>query len=272
MKGRGGIDFLTHLLDDEILRETIKKFLLSQPIEISYYAVVVDDLKMRGREGHRHEIIVFLITAMVGICGSLLCSYKSGGRRAMMTVGNVKIRYFSKFLRDEFDCLVVGNLPECMTETVGGDEIIFRFCGCHFPDDTFEDIIIGEGKEDRLYVGVVDADMLHAVFLFIAAGELMFLDAPLHIVVDPRSHNKTVLGATVHCLGIYIVFLFLIFHEPAVVLKFLKVLDCFLIYGWVVFVKTHLEIYLGLDDMIERFLITFGFLSGFLAVEDVIRS
>ena len=37
----------------------------------------------------------------------------------------------------------------------------------------FKHLIVGESEEHRLHVGVVDAGVLHAVFLLVAAGKLI---------------------------------------------------------------------------------------------------
>ena len=65
--------------------------------------------------------------------------------------------------------------------------------------------------------------MLHAVLLLVATGEFVLLDAVLHIVVDIGGYHKSVLGAAVHRLGIYVVVLLVVLNEPSVTLERLKV-------------------------------------------------
>ena len=64
-----------------------------------------------------------------------------------------------------------------VAEAVGGGEVVLGLAGGDGADYFVEDGIVGEGEEYGLDVGVVDSDVLHAVLLLVASGELVFLYA-----------------------------------------------------------------------------------------------
>ena len=137
-----------------------------------------------------------------------------------------------------------------MSESVGSREIIFSRTGCHCTDDFFQNRIVRESEENGLDIRIIDTDMLHAVLFLVAAGKLMLLDAALHVIVDISSHNQTVLCAAVHCLGVYIIMLLVVLHEPSVFLERLESVGGALIYSGVMLIGARLEIDFRLDDVI----------------------
>ena len=73
------------------------------------------------------------------------------------------------------------------------------------------------------------------------------------------SHNYTVLGSSIHCLGIEVVVFFLILHQPFVFLDKGEILKGALIHSRVVLACALREVNLGFDDMIERHGVACGF-------------
>ncbi len=114
--------------------------------------------------------------------------------------------------------------------------------------------------------------MLHAVLFLVAARQFVFLDAPLHVIVDVCRDNDAVLGAPVHRLRIDIVMLLFVLNEPLVVLEDLEICHCAVIDLRRVFVLSGGKIYFRLDDVVERFRVALGFGAGFFAVEHVVRA
>ena len=100
----------------------------------------------------------------------------------------------------------------------------------------------------------------------------MLLDASLHIVGYPCGHYESILSAPVHGLGIYVVILLFVLTQPALVLEHPEVLHGLLIDTGVMLVHSRLEIYFGLDDMVQTHGIPGGLGAGLLAVQDVIRT
>ncbi len=94
----------------------------------------------------------------------------------------------------------------------------------------------------------------------------MFLDASFHIVRHPCADYKSVLRATIHCLGIDIIILFVVLHQPSVFLKFTEVFHRFVIYGRIMLVKSGFKIDFRFDDVVKAFFVAFRFFAGFLAV------
>jgi len=170
VEGSGSVDFSAHVLHVEVLTHLVEELLRSEAVEVAHHAVVVDDLEVRSRESHSHEIVVFLVAAMVGVVLGLFCAYESGSRTAVVSVSDVKVRNLGKLLGDRLDGLRILDEPKRVAEIVVGNEVVFGLSGSNVADDLFKHLIVGESEEHRLHVGVVDADMLHAVFLLVAAA------------------------------------------------------------------------------------------------------
>ena len=82
-----------------------------------------------------------------------------------------------------------------MSEAVyGGNEIVLRLC-CGIAHDEFvEHGVVGIGEEHRFNVRVIHADVFHAVFLLIAASQLVLLDNAVHVVLHVGSYDQSVLS------------------------------------------------------------------------------
>ncbi|CDE57101.1 unknown [Prevotella sp. CAG:873] len=89
-----------------------------------------------------------------------------------------------------------------VSEAVIGYEIIFRFCGGYALDDVVEHIVVFKGKEHGLNIGILGANMLHSVFLFVAACQFVFLNNAIEVIIHIGSHNKSILCTAIHGLGI----------------------------------------------------------------------
>lgn len=239
------IGFLTFFFHYEVLLKALEEFGGRETVEVAHHAVIVDYLEVRGRESHSEEVVVFLIATMVGILLCLLIANKSCGGTAMMSVGYIEI---GNRLECGCDTVVESliNYPESMTESIGSHEVILRLAGGDSADHIFKVGIVGESEEHRLDIGVVDAHMLHSVFFFIAAGEFVFLNAPLHIVGDGGCNYDTVLSAAVHGLGVDIIVLMLVLHKPAVGAECSEIIYRFLIYALVVLIRAGAKSISGL--------------------------
>ena len=143
-----------------------------------------------------------------------------------------------------------------VTEAVLAREVIFRLLLYGVGNHAGKHLIVGKREEHRLNIGIVDAHVLHAVFLLVATCQLMLLDATFHIVVHPCCHHNAILCATVHRLGINVVFLFIILHKPAFLLKLLEVLHRLVIYALCVLIGAGSKVDFGLYDVVERFFVT----------------
>ena len=112
--------------------------------------------------------------------------------------------------------------------------------------------------------------MLHAVFLLIAARQLMLFDITLHVVVHIGADNKTILCLSIHGLGIDVIMVIFVLHQPALVLKLLEVLGGLLIDTGIVLRSSDGEINFGLNNMVEALLVIAGLGTCLLTVEHVI--
>ena len=208
---------------------------------------------------------------MVRVLLSLLCANECSGGGAMVSVGYVHSGHGGKQLRDALDVGVVVDDPERVAETVelGRVVILGRALGV-FGYDSVHVLVVGVGKEHRLDVGVVHAHMLHAVFLLVAAGQLVLLDLARHVVVDIGADHEAVLRLAVHCLGVDVVAFLAVLHKPAFVLEHLKVLCGLLVDFRIVFVRAFGEVDLRLDDVVERLLVPFSFGASLGRVQHVV--
>ncbi len=112
--------------------------------------------------------------------------------------------------------------------------------------------------------------MFHAVFLLVAASQLMFFYTAVHVVVDICCDDYAVLGPAVHGLCIYIIMFFFILHEPSALLERIEIFHGPVVDRRVVFVGAFGEIDFRLDDVVKRFRIAFGFCACFRAVQYVV--
>ena len=87
----------------------------------------------------------------------------------------------------------------------------------------------------------------------------MLFDDAVHIVVDIRGDNNTILCAPIHSLRINIIMFLVVLHKPSVVLECLKVGHGFFVDLRGMFVLSGSKVDLGLDNMIKRAGIAFGF-------------
>ena len=208
---------------------------------------------------------------MVRVLLLFLCTDKGCSGRTVVTVGDIEALHLGKLTGDGLHILSIVDNPELMTETVdGSNEIVLGLGSCIAHDERVERLVIWIGEEYRLDVGVVHTDMLHAVFLLIAARQLMLFDITLHVVVHIGADNKTILRLSIHGLGIDVIMVILVLHQPALVLKLLEVLGGLLIDTGIVLRSSDGEINFGLNDMVEALLVTAGLGTCLLTVEHVI--
>lgn len=100
--------------------------------------------------------------------------------------------------------------------------------------------------------------MLHPVFLFVLTGKFVFFNISLHIILHTRAHNQSVLGATIHGLGIHIILLPAILNQPSILFESSIVFQCFPIHLLVMLIEARFKIDFGFDDVIQGFWISFG--------------
>ena len=267
------VDVRTLLLHDEVLFQCFQELSLAQSVQVFDYAVVVDDVELIIGEANGQEEAVFLVAGMMGVLLLAFVAHQGGGSATVVSVSDVHSRNLSDQFGDAFDIIIVINDPELMAKAFWlGYEVVFGLFGSIASDDSIQFVHVFVGEEDGLDVGVVDAHVFHTVFLFVAACELVFLDAAGHIVFKPCSYYQAILRSIAHGLGIYVIAFFRVLNQPSVLLEEIKMLACTLIHLRIVLVGTGLEVDFGFDNVIQRFLVAGGFCAGFFAVQHVIRT
>ena len=193
---------------------------------------------------------------MVGVLLSLLSTYEGSSSRTVVTIGDVESRHLGKLLGDGVDVVLIADHPELMAETVDrSDEVILRLRLSVAVAEVDEGLVVAISEEHRLDVGVVDANMLHAVLLLVTAGELMLLDHAIHVVLHIGAHDETILRVAVHRLSVDVVVILLVLDEPSLLLEHLEVLLGALIDARVVLRGALGEVDLRLDDVVETHLV-----------------
>lgn len=246
------VNLRTFFFYNEILFERSKELCRSQTIEVFNHTVIINNSQLIGRKTYRHEIVILFISTMIRILFCLLSTYKRGSGRTVMSVSNIECRHFSKLSCDRSDILCLVYNPESMSETITRSyKIVNRILSSIFLDDGIQLRIIRICKEYRFNVGIVHADMFHAIFFFVTTGQFMLLDNTIHIIRHISTHNKSVLCLTIHCLSIDVIVFFIILHQPAFVLKQFKVIGSFDVHLLVMLIRTYRKIYFRLNYMIE---------------------
>ena len=125
MQPAGLVDLRTFFLYLKVFCEGFQKLFLCQSVQILHHTVVVDDLELAVREGHCHEVIVFLFAVVVRVLSLLLCADKGCSSRTVVTVSYIEGRDSFKYLGDAVDVLLTVDDPEMMAESVLCDKVIF---------------------------------------------------------------------------------------------------------------------------------------------------
>ena len=210
---------------------------------------------------------------MVRIVLSLLCTYQSSCSTTVMAVSDVESWHLSELLCDGLDVSIVGNNPELMAESVNRrNKVVLRLTSGIAHNQLVEHSIVRICEEHRLDVSVINANMLHAVFLLVAACQLMLLDGAVHIVVNESTNHKTILCLAVHGLSVDIVRLLLILTKPSLILELLEVLSSLLVHSGVVLACARLKVDFRLYNVVKALFVIASLSSCLFAVENIIRT
>ena len=112
--------------------------------------------------------------------------------------------------------------------------------------------------------------MFHAVFFLVAAGEFVLLDSTRIVVVDVRRKDDAVLRVPVHGLGIEVVALALVLHEPTFGDEAFELATSFWIDAGIVLIGALGKIDFGANDVVERTDVVARLGTGFGGIEDVV--
>lgn len=132
-----------------------------------------------------------------------------------------------------------------------------------------------EGEEHGLNIGVGLADVAHTVVFLVATGEFVLLDDAVHIVVHVGAEHDAVLPVELavgvaHGLGIEVVVLLFVLHEPAVLLEEAELACAFAVATLVVLGALGLEVDFGFDDMVERLFVLAGLGTSLVTFENIV--
>lgn len=170
-----------------------------------------------------------------------------------MSVGDVECRYGLEELRYAAVLVGVTDNPELVAEAVIRGEVVFGGrVGHDIVDNGVDLFIVGVCEEYGFEVGLLVADVLHAVLLLVGTCELVLLDRPGEVILEVAAHDYAVLRAPIHRLGIDVVVLVVVLTQPASLLPQAEVLDSLVIYFGRVLVDLIVEVDLGLDYVQQR--------------------
>ncbi len=239
-------------LNGEVLTHLLKELLGSEAIEVLNHTVVVHHLEVILGEANCQQVVILFLAGVIGVGLRLLLTNVSSCSSAVMTVGNIEVRNLSELLGDALDKSIVGDAPECVTDAVLAHEVILGSGLSHLSDNLLQRLVGWEREEHRLHIGVVDANVLHAVFFLLATSELMLLDATFDIVHVVGCNHDTILSTAVHRLSIDVVHLLGVLNKPSVGLELLEVLHSLVIDLRIMLGGAVVEVDFRLDDVIER--------------------
>ncbi len=158
-----------------------------------------------------------------------------------------------------------------MTKTINGcNELIYRLLSRVTSHQTVNGAVIGISEEDRFHIGIVHANVLHTVLLFVTTSQLMLLDDSVQIVLYVCRNYESVLSLAVHRLSVDVVHLLLVLLQPTLFLELGKVLGSLLIDLGVIFADAYGEINLRFDYMVQRFLVVTSLSASFFAVKHIV--
>ena len=258
------INIRTLFFNREVLADSSQELFRCQTVQVFDNTVIIDNCQLVSGEANSHEVVVFFVTGMIRILFRFFSSHQSSGSTTMMSVGNVEGRHLSKFLSDGINIFLFINNPESMSETIAGsDKVVHWLSGSIMSDNSIQSSIVRICKEYRFDIGIVHANMLHAVFFLIAAGQFMLFDDTVHIVGNISANYQTILRLSIHGLRIDVIVFFIVLHQPAFILEHLEIFSSFLINTFIMFVSAYRKIYFGLNDMIQGFLVSFRFFARF---------
>ena len=255
----------------EIFLEPAEQFVGSQSVEVAHHAVVVENRELLGGEAHGQVVVVFLAAGVFGV--GLGASGAHARRRSgtMVAVGNVEGIHGAKLAGDGLEVGRRVDQPEGVTETVDvGHEIIEWFLLGDSLDEGLECVIVPIGQKGGTDVGVGGGEVPHAVVFFVAAGEFVLLDATGIVVVDVRRKDDAILRVPVHGLGIEVVALALVLHEPTFGDEAFELATSFGIDARIVLIGALGKIDFGANDVVERTDVVARLGTGFGGIEDVV--
>ena len=158
-----------------------------------------------------------------------------------------------------------------MAKPVGRGEIVFGRVVFHHSAHDHIHLGIGRIREEyRFDIGILIAHVDHPVFFFVGTGQFVLFNLTGQVIVEMTGGYQPVLRPSVHRLGIDVIFLRIVLHEPPFFTPFLEILDSFIVNLGAMFVGDRAEIDLRFYDVQQRF---FGrFLARLLRIEHVVRA
>ena len=140
-----------------------------------------------------------------------------------------------------------------MTKTIGRNEIILGLLVLNNRLNDRVDLLICEISEEYGFnVRTLIIDVNHTILLLIGTSQLVLLDCTRKIVLKMAAHSQSILRTTVHRLGIDIITLLVVLHQPALIAPTAEVLDSLLIDGLRMLVSDRIEVDLGFDNVQQR--------------------
>ena len=266
-------------LDVEVLLQSLEEVLGAEAVEVFHDAVVVDDVQLVVGEDDGHKVVVLFLAGVGRILLFLLLTDEGCGGTTVVTVSDVHGRNLLVEQLDEAgDGGLVVDDPEAMAEAVFlGDEVIDGLLGGDLAHDGVDFGDGRVGKEHRLHIGVGEADVLHAVFLFVLAGQFVLLDDFVHIVFAVGAGHDAILPVGVgvggvHALGIDVELFLFILLDPSEVFETIEVLNDFQIGFEVAVLVAFGQVDFGLGHVEQAVGVAFTFLAGFFGVQNVVRA
>ena len=265
------IDLCAAFFHLKILGQCIEQLSRRQAIEIFDQPIVIDNFQLVVGENNRQEIAVLLLAGMVRILFHLLLTNTCSRSRTMMTISYIQCRNLGKDFSNLLLSRLIVNHPKTVTKPISSHKIINRIVVRNNAVNNLIDLLIGRiGEKDRLHIGILDPYVNHTILLLIGTGQFMFFDFTLQVIIKMTGRYQSILCPAIHGLGIDIILLSIVLHQPSLFSPGPKILDCTGIHLIGMLVSYRSKINLGFDNMKQRFFRCLLFC--LLRIEHIIRT
>src|SRR5262245_10601079 len=142
------------------------------PVELLYYSVVRQDLKLISWEQHREEEVVFFISVVIRVLTQFrTCA--AGARRPVVAVGDIQQGNGLERL-DEQVSISIRNAPDRMRYTIRCYEIVERILLLCSKNEVVDLLSAAVGQKHRTGLRAKGKHMPRTVIFFVFTGALVF--------------------------------------------------------------------------------------------------
>ncbi len=237
---------LINFFDRESSFQFFEEVCFTEPIEVFHYTVVIHYVQLvGGKERGEKDIGAWFCCCAKGF------AHFRGGSGAVVAICNVCSGHqFQEQIGNGTDGIIIIDGPDGMADAIiCREEVSGVIGGLPFFNEFVQlrNIAVSEEYITGLCTG--GFDMIDAVLFFFRAGELMFFDEVLFIIINGAAAYESSLAASIHDELINIVAGFFFAEEGAAADEVLQVFFRLIINGLRMYVNVIRQIDFGFGDM-----------------------